>query len=370
MSLFRRHQKTIIWILIIGFVASIAVGGGVGIYLRSRSSPARGSPEEVVLTVDGRKVTRQEYAQAYQDLRESYKQLYARFGLDFDALLQGTDGAWRALPYRAQAAEEIVRSVLLQAAARELRVVVAKAEVDKATATQYQNLLRQYGLTEAELAEALRAQGRTLEAFKKELAQAQEAQLRAEAVRKAVVGPVEPTEADLAAYYAANRERYQTEPEKIRVAHILVKEARLADELLGKIAAGADFAALARTHSRDEKTKDKGGETDWFSKAESPFSAKVTEAVWPAEVGQVKLVDDDEGFHLVKVLERKAAVVPPLAEVRDKVKADYVREEEGKRWDAWYSARRGKAKVAALDPVLAAAMAYGTDKAKALAELE
>lgn len=370
MSLFRRHQKTIIWILIIGFVASIAVGGGVGLYLRSRSSPPRGSPEEVVLTVDGRKVTRQEFEQAYRNLIENYKQIYAMYGLDFEALLQGTDGAYRALAYRAQAVEEIVRSAILQGAARELRVAVAKAEVDKAVAAQYQELLRQYGLTEAQLAEALRAQGQTLDGFKKELAQAQEARLREEAVRKAVVGPVEPTEADLQAYYEANRERYQTEPEKIRVAHILVKEARLADELLGKLAAGADFAALARAHSLDEKTKDKGGETDLFSRTESPFSAKVTEAVWSAEVGQVKLVDDESGFHLLKVLERRPAVVPSLAEVRDTVKADYIRDEEGKRWDAWYSARRARSKVVALDPVLAAAMAYGTDKAKALAELE
>lgn len=370
MSLFRRHQTKIIWLLVIGFVASIAVGGGVGLYVRSRTAPPRGSPEEVVLTVDGRKVTRQEFDQVYRNLLDSYRQFYALYGLDFDALLQGTDGAYRALAYRAQAAEEIVRSAILQAAARELRVAVARAEVDRAVAAQYQDLLRQYGLTEAQLAEILRAQGRTLDAFKRELAQAQEARLREEAVRKAVVGPVEPTEADLLAYYGANQERYQTEPEKIRVAHILVREARLADELLGRIAGGADFAALARAHSVDEKTREQGGETDWFTYYGSPFSAKVTEAIWPAGVGEVKLVDDEEGFHLLKVLERKAAVVPPLVEVRETVKADYVREEEGKRWDAWYSARRARAKVSALDPVLAAAMASGTDKAKALAELE
>ena len=370
MSFFRRHQKTVIWLLVIGFVASIAVGGGVGLYLRSRSSPPRGSPEEVVLTVDGRKVTRGEYEQAYRNLLDYYTQLYAMYGLDFEALLQGTEGAYRALPYRAQAVEGIVRSVVLEAAAKELRVTVSKAEVDKAVAAQYQAILARYGLKETDLVEILRAQGKTLDAYKKELAQAQQAQLREEQVRKLAVGPVEPTEADLRAYYDANRERYQTEAEKIRVARILVREARLADELLGELARGADFAALARAHSLDTATKDGGGETDWFTFAGSPFSAKVTEAVWGAEVGQVKLVDDEQGFHLVKVLERRPAVVPPLAEVRDTVRADYVRDEEAKRWDAWYSARRARVVVKALDPVLSAALAYGTDKAKALAELE
>lgn len=371
MNFFKRHQKTVIWLLIIGFVASIAVGGGVGWYLRSRTSPPRGSPEEIVLTVDGRKVTRQNFEDAYRNLRNYYTQLYAMYNLDFEALLQGTEGAFRALPYRAQAAEGIVRSVLLEAAARELRVTVPKAEVEKATAAQYQAILSQYGLTEAQLAEILRDQGKTLDAYKKELAQGQQAQLQEEQVRKLAVGPVEPTEADLLAYYEANRDRYQTEAEKIRVAHILVQQARLADELLGKLAApGADFAALARAHSLDTATRDQGGETDWFTFAGSPFSAKVTEAVWGADVGQVKLVDDEQGFHLVRVLERKPAVVPPLAEVRDTVRRDYVQEKEAERWDSWYSARRARAAVKALDPVLAAALAHGTDKAKALAELE
>lgn len=371
MSFFKRHQKTVIWLLVIGFVASIAVGGGVGWYLRSRSSPPRGSPEEVVLNVEGRKVTRQEFEEAYRNLRTYYTQLYAMYNLDFEALLQGTEGAFRALPYRAQAAEEIIRSVLLEAAARELRVTVSRAEADKAVAAQYQAILAQYGLTEAQLAEILRAQGKTLDAYKKELAQVQQAQLREEQVRKLAVGPVEPTEADLLAYYEANHNRYQTEAERIRVAHILVQEARLADELLGELAApGADFASLAQAHSLDTATRDQGGETDWFTFAESPFSTKVTEAVWEADVGQVKLVDDEQGFHLVQVLDRQPAVVPPLAEVRDTVRRDYVQEKEAERWDGWYSARRARSEVKVLDPVLAAAMAHGTDKTRALAELE
>lgn len=363
----KRHQKVIIWVLVIGFVASIVVAGG----LRLLSPPAKGSAEEVVLTVDGRKTTRQEFAQAYRNLVEYYKQLYAMYGMDFEALLQGTEGAFRSLTYQAQAAEGIIRLAILNQAARELRVTIPKAELDKAVREQYQAILAQQGLTERQLEEYLKFQKLTLEDYKKELAASQEARLREERVRQQVVGPVEPTEADLLAAYQADRHRYQTEPEKIRVAHILVREAKLADELIGKASApGADFAALARAHSLDAATRDAGGETDWFSREGSPFSAKVTDAIWPAEVGQVKLVDDDKGFHIVKLLGRQEAKVPPFAEVRDTVKSNYIRDEEQKRWDNWYSTRRGRVAVRATDPILAAAMALGTDKAKALAELE
>ncbi len=364
---FKRHQKTVIWLLVIGFVASIVVAGGIGLF----TSPPKGSAEEAVLIVDGRKTTRQEFAQAYGNLIEYYKQLYALYGLtDFESLLQGTEGAFRRLPYMAQAAEGIVRSMIIDQAARELRVTIPKAELDRAVDTQYRAFLAQYGITERDLEEYLRYQGYTLEAYKKDLARDAEARLREERVRQLVVGPVEPTDADLRAYYEENRDRYQTEPERIRIGHILVQEARLADELLEKVTdPEADFAALAQAHSLDEATRDKGGETDWFSFYGSPFSEKVTDAVWLSEIGEVKLVDDDEGFHIVKLLGRQAAVVPPLAEIRDTVKADYVRDEEGKRWDAWYTARRERAVVEVVDPVLAAAMAYGTDKAAALDEL-
>lgn len=364
---FKRHQKTIIWMLVIGFVASIVVAGG----LRLLSSPPPGSAEEVVLIVDGRKTTRQEFAQAYGNLIEYYKQLYALYGLDFEELLRGTEGAYRAFPYQAQAAEEIVRSVILDKAARELRVTVAKTELDKAVNDRYQSILAQYGLTDRDLAEYLRLQGYTLDDYKKDLAREEESRLREERVRQMAVGPIEPTEADLVAYYESNRTQYENEPEKVRAVHILVREARLADELLGKLnEPGADFAALAQTHSLDETTKDGGGETGWFGLSDSPFSERVTDAVWLSEVGQIKLVDDEDGFHIVKLLERREAGVPPLAEIRDTVRADYVRDEESRRWSAWYTARREQIEVKALDPLLSAAMAYGEDKTKALAELE
>lgn len=363
---FKRHQKTIIWVLVIGFVASIVVAGG----LRLLSSPPPGSAAETVLTVDGRKTSRQDFSLTYASVIDYYKQLYAMYGLDFESFLQGVEGAYRRLPYVAQAAEEIVRMVILDQAARELRVTIAKAEIDRAVEAQYQALLAQYGLTEKQLEEILRFQGMTLDAYKKDLAKGQETQLREERVRQLAVGPVEPTDAELAAYFEANRDRYQTEPEKIRAGHILVREARLADELLARVnEPGADFGALARTYSIDETTKATGGETDWFTLSESPFSEKVTDAVWMSDPGQVKLVDDDAGFHIVKLLERQAAAVPPLAEIRDRVRADYVRDEESKRWSQWYAARRERVVVKATDPVIAAAMAYESDRAKALAEL-
>ncbi len=361
-----RWQKAVIWAIVIGFAA-----GGIGLFTFQRfSPPPKGSAEEVVLVVAGQKFTRAQFSQTLQNVLAYYRQLYQMFGMDFDALLRGTDGAFRLFQYNAQAAEALIRQVIIQNEADRLRIRVSSAELDQAVQSRYNQVLQQLGGDENLLKLYLQAQNLTLEEYKKLLRQSEEARLREEKLKAAVVGAIEPTDAELEAYFSANQTRYQTEPEKIKVAHILVKDARLADELVGKVQApDADFAALARAYSQDEATREKGGETEFFSRYESPFSTTVTDVVWSLNPGEVRLVQDDQGYHILKLLERKPPVIPAFSEVRDKVRDDYVQEETARRWDSWYKEKRAKVKLEVNDPVIIAAMLYSSDKEAALAKL-
>jgi len=69
------------------------------------------------------------------------------------------------------------------------------------------------------------------------------------------------TDADLQTYYTANKDKY-VEPAKAGISHILSDSREKADELLGRIKAGGDFAALAKEFSKDAGTKEKGGVID------------------------------------------------------------------------------------------------------------
>ncbi len=362
----RRFHKVVIWAVVIGFLL-----GGIGLFTFQRfAPPAKGSDEEVIMVVAGQKVTRAQYNQAYLDLINYYRQLYQMYGLDFESRLQGTDGAYFVLPYRAQAAEQVINQILIEQEARRLRISVPKAEVQAAVEAQYKSLLTQFGGTEQQLAEVLKQYGYTVEKYKQELAKSEEARLRVEKVRQVVVGAIEPTESDLLAYYEANQTRYQSEPEKIQVARILVQDARLADELIARAQApDADFAALARQYSEDAATKDQGGVTDFFDRYSSPFRYTTTESIWAMQEGEVKLLSDDAGYHIVKMLARKPAVVPPLAEIRDRVRQDYVQEKQSTRWSEWLAQQRRAATIKVQDPVLSAAMALYENKAQALETL-
>ncbi|MCS7239997.1 MAG: peptidylprolyl isomerase, partial [Candidatus Bipolaricaulota bacterium] len=362
----RRWQKAVIWAIVIGFAA-----GGIGLFTFQRfSPPAKGSAEEVVLNVEGQKFTRAQLSQTLQNILAYYRQLYQMFGLDFDTYLRGTDGAFRVFQYNAQAAEALIRQVIIRNEANKLRIQVPAAELDQGVQTRYNQTLQQFGGDENLLKTYLEAQNLSLDEYKRLLRQSEEERLREEKLKAAVVGAIEPTDEELQKYLFANQSRYQTEPEKVKVAHILVQDAKLADELVGKAqAAGADFAALARAYSQDTATRDKGGETDYFSRTDSPFSTTVTDVIWALALGEVRLVQDDQGYHIVKLLDRKPPVVPALADIREKVRNDYVQEETTRRWDAWYQEKRNKVKLEVPEAVVAAAMLYSTDKEAALAKL-
>lgn len=361
----KRWQKAVIWAIVFGFAA-----GGIGLFTFQRfSPPPKGSAEEVVLVAEGQKFTRAQFSQTLQNVLNYYRQLYQMFGMDFDAQLRGTDGAFLLFQYQAQAGEALIRQTIIRNEADRLRLQVPKAELDQAVQARYNQVVQQVGGEEM-LKLYLQAQNLTLDRYKELLRQAEEERLREEKLKATVVGAVEPTPEELRQYFEANKDRYQTEPEKVKVAHILVKDAKLADELLGRIQEpGADFASLAKQYSQDETTKEQGGETDYFSRYASPFSTTVTDVIWSINVGEVRLVKDDQGYHIVKLLDRKGPVVPALEEIQDKVRQDYVQEETTKRWDNWYKEKRSKAKLEVLDPVLAASMVYSTDKEAALAKL-
>jgi peptidyl-prolyl cis-trans isomerase D len=127
--------------------------------------------------------------------------------------------------------------------------------------------------------------------------------------------------AEIEKYYRDNLSQFR-DPEKIRVSRIWLpfsatdKAAVLAEaeDVRKKAEAGADFAELARKHSRDDKAKDGG---DWGVSAWASLSARETEEIRKLEAGRVSgVVEIEGGAAVLKVTEKAAEVIRPLDEVR------------------------------------------------------
>jgi parvulin-like peptidyl-prolyl isomerase len=92
--------------------------------------------------------------------------------------------------------------------------------------------------------------------------------------------------------------------EQIHARHILLDTAEEAQNIRAQLEAGADFAALAKTHSLDQSTRDNGGDLGYFPRG-ILVSAEVEDAAFSLQPGQFSdVITSALGYHVVQVVER------------------------------------------------------------------
>jgi peptidyl-prolyl cis-trans isomerase D len=147
-------------------------------------------------------------------------------------------------------------------------------------------------------------------------------------------------EKEIADYYAANQLSYH-QPERVRARQILIRahkeegEAKQAEAkqkiegLKKQLAAGQDFAELAKQFSEDTETKEKGGDMGLLERISLPPS--LANAVFNLKVGEVtEPIESPLGWHLAKVEEKKAPETRSLEVARPEIAAQLFTREKAK----------------------------------------
>jgi len=129
---------------------------------------------------------------------------------------------------------------------------------------------------------------------------------------------------DLGTPEQAARTYYDNNPTEFAtacVSHILVADEAKANELRAKLAAGEDFATLARAESIDDGSKANGGDLGCDITPDTNFVDEFKLAVFTQPVGEVGApVKTQFGYHLVKVTKRDVAPFDQVADLaRQKV---------------------------------------------------
>src|SRR3989442_7939338 len=153
----------------------------------------------------------------------------------------------------------------------------------------------------------------------------------------AFLSQVEVKDDDVAEYYALHKEDKFTEAEQVRARHILIKVAadagadakaaarKKAEELLAKVKAGADFAALAKESSEDAGSAADGGDLGLFPRGR--MTPAFEEAAFALQGGGLSdVVETPFGFHVIKVEEHRPGGAKPLETVHDEI-ADTLKRE-------------------------------------------
>ncbi len=125
-----------------------------------------------------------------------------------------------------------------------------------------------------------------------------------------------PTEAELRAEYET--QLAQMSRNEYRASHILVQTEAFANELVGKLKAGAKFNDLARANSLDA-SKERGGDLGWFAPQSmvKPFS----DAVMTLKKGEVTMapVQTQYGFHIIRLDDTRETEAPPFDQVKQQL---------------------------------------------------
>ncbi len=139
-----------------------------------------------------------------------------------------------------------------------------------------------------------------------------------------------PSDADVKAFYDANPASFQV-PTQYRVAQIYLAIPEGADKAkadsIAKLAQDlstqaqkttTDFAALAKEHSAHKESALKGGEMGWLP--ESQLIPDIKAALSQLTLGKTSApIKANQGYHIMKLLEKKEPSVRPLADVKSSI---------------------------------------------------
>jgi peptidyl-prolyl cis-trans isomerase C len=214
----------------------------------------------------------------------------------------------------------IARRLLIQEA-KTAKIPVPPAEVE----ARLEELRKRFPNPE-EFKKAIASQGLTEERLRAELSD----QLL---VQKLITTQILPSvivdDQTAKAFYDQNQAQMK-QPERRHLRHILIraeekapaadkaKAKAKADELLGRIKKGEDFAKLATENSEDPGSKPRGGDLSWISPGQTvpPFE----QAAWALKPNEVSpVVETAFGFHIIQMLERQDATAVPFDQVKRRI---------------------------------------------------
>ncbi|MFW6111561.1 MAG: tetratricopeptide repeat protein [Candidatus Bipolaricaulota bacterium] len=345
---FERYKSTIIWIMVIGFFLG-SVGLAAFQYMRpgGSSSGKDGSEEEVALVVNGDEISGTEFNNSYENLVERQKSLYSQFGQDFSRLMEGARGKLYELRLKSQTVDSLIEQILAREEAEKQGIKPGSGEVAQKYEEQLNSILEQQDWNLDQLKAALESQGRTYKEFEENMKEEVRTQLQREQLRNEVVGSIDPSEKELKTYYQDNIESYVQSPSKVKASHIVFDTQTKAQTIRDKVKTDPSYF--------DEyvKNNEVDSEVGWFKKGEK--EKELEDLAFSLGVGEVGgPVKTSSGWEVLRIEDKQERVVPELEEIRDKVKEDYVSQEEQTRYDNWYKEVKEKASIEIKLPVVRA----------------
>ncbi len=153
-------------------------------------------------------------------------------------------------------------------------------------------------------------------------------------------------------YYKAHREEF-TAKEQIKLRMIMIPshasdgnaaaQKAMAEEILGKLAHGAEFDRMAQIYSEDS-SRDLGGDWGWVDR--KTLAGPLERIAFDLPVGKISNIIDFSGnYYILKVEDKHVGETRSLASVRDEIEKKLIQEEAQNLQEKWLASLRSKAYI-------------------------
>lgn len=153
-------------------------------------------------------------------------------------------------------------------------------------------------------------------------------------------------------YYNNHREEF-TAKEEIRLRMIMIPihadqgqapaQKSMAEEILSKLAGGAEFERMAQIYSEDS-TRDQGGDWGWIER--KTLAPPLEKVAFSLPVGKISNIVEHAGnYYVLKVEERRGGATRSLDEARPEIEKRLLQQEAQDLHERWLGTLRTKAYI-------------------------
>lgn len=281
---------------------------------------------QVVMTVNGEKITEQQYQTHLQMIKKGYEAQNGKLDNEKDAEMLNT--------IEDQNFEDLIMQVIVKQEARKQGIEVKKTEIDKALRDMkdsmgeqhYKEFIENLDFTNQDIRDQLALEQLYIK------------------LQDKITADVKVKEEDIKKYYEENQEIFKEEA-GLQISHILVDSKQDANNIIEKLEQGEDFSTLARQYSRCP-SKDVGGDLGVFNE-KSNYVPEFEQAVARLQPGEMTTepVKTKFGYHVIKAGEMKAARTISLEEAREDIKNRLLENEKNKVFTSYLQNLRSQAKI-------------------------
>jgi parvulin-like peptidyl-prolyl isomerase len=285
------------------------------------------STKDVAATVNGDKIYKTDINAQLEQLKKQYPQMF-----------NGKDGKTRGDEFYKQLLGQAIEQLLVKQEAAKQGVNISDTDVEKQIAE-----LKKGFPTEQAFNDALKQSGTTVDKLKEQMKN----QLQSKALLDKQTKDLKISDAEMKAYYEKNKKTQFTEQAGTHAAHILfdAKDKTLAEKTLAEIKASpAQFAALAKKYSKDPGSAAKGGDLGWPSSPYVPEFQKALDSLKPGQLDQ-QLVKTQFGFHIIKVLEKRAASIRSYDAVKEQIRQILTQQKQADTYQKLLDQLKKQAKI-------------------------